>query len=318
MSEPIRLHTAEIAVELTPDRGADIRSVVHLPSGTSLLFARASDSAVQAQDSHSRWLAGYRGGWQVLCPNAGDESVVDGAIWGFHGEASVVPWQLSEQDARSVRLRVDLSTAPVSLDRTVSLTGSTLRLDERIANLSPRPIELMWVHHPAFGQPFLEPGCRIEIAGATFVADAEIPGDTTAAGSHGAWPLLARPDGRIVDLGLLPPATQPRSVFGYLSELREGCATITNPRLGLAATLRWPLEVFPYAWVWQELYASDSFPWHRRAYVAAVEPASTIPQGFAAARAAGGRLVALASGETRDAWIELSVGTESGSKSHCR
>jgi galactose mutarotase-like enzyme len=290
----IELASDELAVALRPERGGEVASVVHRASGVDILFRTPWADAVPgtAWDSQSAWHAGYRGGWQLLCPNAGTESEAYGGRWGFHGEAAIVPWRVLERDARSARLATALFTAPLELERTVTVSGTTVRLDERVTNLSPEPLELMLVQHPAFGPPLVAPGCRIETSAARFQAD--------AGGAAGAWPVV---DG--VDLSLVPPGE--RFVFGYLSGFAEGAARLTNDGLGLSAELRWPLERFPFAWLWQELHASSGFPWFRRAYVVAVEPASTIPQGFAAARAAGSPLVSVASGETCAAWTELSV-----------
>ena len=42
---------------------------------------------------------------------------------------------------------------------------------------------------------------------------------------------------------------------------------ITNPRLSLGVGLRWPLEVFDKAWLWQEVHSTMGWPWFGRAYV---------------------------------------------------
>ena len=38
------------------------------------------------------WLTRYTGGWPLLFPNGGDACTVDGVFHGFHGEASIAPW----------------------------------------------------------------------------------------------------------------------------------------------------------------------------------------------------------------------------------
>jgi hypothetical protein len=94
-------------------------------------------------------------------------------------------------------------------------------------------------------------------------------------------------------------------VFGYLVDFDEGWFAITNPRLGLGVGLRWPLEVFDKAWLWQEIHASSGWPWYRRAYVVAVEPASTIPgQGLVNAHARGQSGIVIPGGTTRRAVVE--------------
>jgi len=94
-------------------------------------------------------------------------------------------------------------------------------------------------------------------------------------------------------------------VLAYLGDFTSGYFAITNPRLRLGVGLRWPLDTFGRAWLWQEVMSGEDWPWYRRAYVVAVEPASTIPgQGMSKARAKGHPGVRLAGGATRQVVLE--------------
>jgi len=65
------------------------------------------------------------------------------------------------------------------------------------------------------------------------------------------------------------------------------------------------VEVFPSAWLWQEVHATSAWPWWGRAYVVAVEPASTFPgQGLANARSKGGRGIFLVGNSKMEAVVE--------------
>jgi len=97
-------------------------------------------------------------------------------------------------------------------------------------------------------------------------------------------------------------------VLGYLTDFSDGSYRVTNPRLGLELELRWPLELFPAAWFWQELHASGGYPWYRRLYTTALEPNSSWPgQGLANVRAKGGSPLLLGAGETRTAIVEAEL-----------
>jgi hypothetical protein len=97
-------------------------------------------------------------------------------------------------------------------------------------------------------------------------------------------------------------------VLAYLGDFTSGYFAITNPRLRLGAGLRWPLEVFPRAWLWQEVHAGEGWPWYQRAYAVAVEPASTIPgHGMGTARAQGYPGVRFAAGQARQVVLEAVV-----------
>ena len=135
----------------------------------------------------------------------------------------------------------------------------------------------MWGHHPALGAPFLEPGCRISAPALGFHADDRAPGTGLAPGVLSEWPHVALQGGGTVDLSMIPPEGERRAVLGYLTGFSDGSYRVTNPRLGLELELRWPLELFPAAWFWQELHASQGYPWYRRLYTTALEPNSSWP-----------------------------------------
>ena len=88
--------------------------------------------------------------------------------------------------------------------------------------------------------------------------------------------MRARDGGRL-DLSVIPAASSGRLLLGYLGGFAEGTAAIENDALDLACTLSWDLDVFPYAWLWQELGATAGPPWLGRAYTIAIEPATSFP-----------------------------------------
>lgn len=304
----LALRSAEVEVVLLPDKGADIYSWTDRASGVDVLFKTpwglppAEPGATG--DSQTAWLERYPGGWQVLCPNGGAESVAPGGVrWGFHGEACLVPWEVVDLGPNSVELTVRLHRAPLRLRRRLTLVDRLLTVEESLTNTSPDPVELMWSHHPAFGAPFLSPDCVITTGARTLVADDEAPGTVLAPGSTHQWPNVSTKDGRKLDLSALPPA--PADQLAYLTDFDDGWFAITNPTFGLGVGMRWDTGVFGHAWFWQELNSSAGYPWWREAYVCAIEPASVIPgQGVDAARRKGSSLLRLAGGERKDVTIE--------------
>ena len=150
---------------------------------------------------------------------------------------------------------------------------------ERVTNESDRPLEYMWVHHPAFGAPLVAPGARIVTSASTILADTSLdgPGNPLEPGTSYGWPTVRARDGGRLDLSVIPPAASGRLLLGYLGGFAEGTASIENDALDLACTLSWDLDVFPYAWLWQELGATEGPPWLGRAYTIAIEPATSFP-----------------------------------------
>jgi hypothetical protein len=309
----LSLANDHVEVKFWPEKGADILSFVHRRTGTDVLFKspwgpRAPGLWGPSAGSQARWLEGYAGGWQVLLPNGGDECTEQGATWGFHGEAALAPWQVLEhspQGPARATLEVQLFTAPLDVVRVLSLDGPVLRLQERVTNRSPVAVSAMWSHHPAFGAPFLDGGCTLRAGCRAVLADDRAPGTLLAPGSRHSWPLATTSSGQVVDLTQVPGPAQAREVMAYLCDFDQPYFAITNPRLGFGVGLRWPLDVFGQAWLWQEVGSSAGWPWFKRAYVVAVEPASTVPgQGTANARAKGAHLMELAPGASQEVLIE--------------
>lgn len=279
---PLTLRSDQLVVDLLPRKGADLCSLVDRGTGIDVLWRtpwgwREFSSLPWTGDSQIDFLARYPGGWQQLVPNAGPARVQDGVRLSYHGEAAIVPWRVSERDDTRAVLDVELLTAPLHLTRRVAVDGPVLRLRDEIVNESPDPVEVRWVQHPGFGAPFIDGAARIDTGATVFVTDAQAPGANLPLDQVQAWPLAADVDGNRVDLRVVPAAGDRRAVFGALTAFDAAWCTITSPTTGLRLRMEWDPEVFPHAWFWQECHGSQGFPWFRRAYVVAVEPANVLP-----------------------------------------
>lgn len=283
------LENDRIRVTMLPGLGGDIYSVEDVRTGVDVLWETPwglqPHGPTNAGDSIAAWVNRYAGGWQVLLPSGGGPSEHGGITHPYHGEACMRGW--SWREARTaggdacVALNVRLIDTPLRIEREVRLStdGAGLVVDERITNEGASPVDYMWCHHPSFGAPLIEPGVRITTSATSLVADPAIDAEWNplVLGSSHRWPVVTDREGSDLDLSVLPSLEQRRSLVGYLSGFTSGQATIENPRLGLACTLSWPLEVFPYAWVWQELRGEAGWPWYGRAYVIAIEPCTSYP-----------------------------------------
>ncbi|MEE6288820.1 hypothetical protein V2J52_14300 [Georgenia sp. MJ173] len=276
---------------LDPACGADILSFVDHTTGIDVLFEtpwRERADAVHAGqrplafDTKSRWLEQYRGGWQTLCPHAGEAATVHGAVAGYHGEASLVPWTVGEAGTDHATLTVDLFSVPVTIWRHIRLTGRTLTVEDHLTNQSPADLHLTYVQHPALSAQLLTGDCRIDTGARTFVPN--LAEDFAEQGF--TWPWVTTADGQTWDLRRVPGPSEQRAVFGWLEDFESHWFSVANSDVGLGVRGEWDGDHLPNAWFWQELNASAEFPWFERARTLALEPStsptrSDVPGGLA-------------------------------------
>ena len=289
-----------ISVTVLPDKGADIYSLIYKPRATDVLWKSPwglkplGHGIPSAGSSEEIWLEHYEGGWQEIFPNGGDACVYKGCHLNFHGEVSVSEWDYSlERHSSWVAAEFTVATrrSPFHIRRRLTVEAGTpvLQIWEKITSRAEEDMHFMWGHHPAFGAPFLDGHCWIQLPGATFQAhDQEMaPACRIPAGTKGLWPRIAGKTG-LVDLSVVPPPSERTCEFGYLTDMDAGWYAITNRQLDFTFGLSWPRATFPYLWFWQELRGSFGHPWYGSCYVMAIEPFTSIPgTGLKAAIAAG-------------------------------
>ena len=310
---PITLTSEVFEVVIAPERGADILSLTDLATGVQTLAVSPTGQVTSgpfvSADSMVAWTNGYPGGWQLMVPNAGPARMHDGVLQGYHGEASLARWQILEQSESSAVLTTQLFTAPLSLTRSISLTGSELSVTDTITNQSPDPCCFRLGQHPAFGTPFLDEHSYIVMNAATFMADAVAPGSLSSPDAAGR-PERVLPAGPVPNSLAIPAPGSGESLFGALTDFTESSAAATffSPSQGFGIRLGWERSVYPNAWLWMEANAGAGWPWFRRLYSMAVEPVNVIPGEGASSsgHARGGAGVEVAAGESLSSSITVS------------
>ena len=276
----ITLRGGALEAVIAPERGADIVQVIDVETGTPLLAVsptgRAGPRALPGADSMAQWLAGYPGGWQLLVPNAGPERVHDNVTQGFHGEAALAEWSVLAHSPTECVLEAFLATSPLHLHRTVVADADGLAVTDTLTNLSLDAVHARIVQHPAFGAPFLDERSRVLVPAAILVADAEAPGSLAAADAVGA-------PADVLGLAVegngirLPAPGSGVSLFGAFADFTEPAAVFDSPTHGFGIRLSWDAATYPHAWFWIEANAGAGWPWFRRLYSVAIEPASILP-----------------------------------------
>lgn len=310
------LENATLRVSLLPDKGSDIAGFLHKPSDTDPLWrspwpppfeghaASSEGRALSGGDPDLVFLDSYHGGWQELFPTCGQPAVVQGRRLPAHGEVFRLPWtfEVEVDHPEEVRLRLETRTltGPFLLQKWLTIRGDrpVLFLRERVVLEGEEPLSFMWGHHPAFGAPFLKPGCRIDSDARTVLTSGlhRDPMARLAPDQRSPWPQAKGRDGGIVDLSLLPPADLRVHDWAYLGDFEEGWVALTDPSASVGFAMRWTTGVMPYLLYWQNLWGAQAEPYAGRSYTVGLEPHSTFP----ADHASGSPLLRLEPGEQMD------------------
>jgi hypothetical protein len=283
------LENDALRVGVLVDKGADVFELTYKPRDLDFLWHSpialrkpfVATSALPEGAFHDY----YYGGWQEVLPSAGwAEEPYLGTHQGLHGEVSLLPFEarVLEDSPGAVTLEVSVRCyrSPLALTRRMSLRGDVpaLFLEERLENEADVEFAVMWGHHPAFGPPFLDETCVVQVqAGAV---------DVLAFHANGLWepgedygfPLVPnRRSGEPEDITKVRPR-ETRSVdVVRFKDLAEGSYAFVSERLGVGMGMAWDANVFPSLWMWQVYGGHDDYPWYGRTYNCALEPFTSWP-----------------------------------------
>src|SRR6185369_10342564 len=214
----VALENEKLRVTIIADKGTDIYEFLYKPRDVDFMWrtwaglrerSHFEPSSPRAAGAHMDY---YEGGWQELLPNCGNLSLHQGAEIGQHGEVLLLPWRYTitkdEPDEIEVRFEVRTVRTPFYLIKTMSLRGgdAALRIRERITNEGGQEVNFTWGHHPAFGWPFIDESCRVDLPKCrirTF-ADFTPTSSRLLADQSSDWPNASGVDGSEVDLSRIP------------------------------------------------------------------------------------------------------------------
>jgi Domain of unknown function (DUF4432) len=227
----------------------------------------------------------YYGGWQEILPSAGwSPKPYMGAHQGYHGEVSLLPFEAmiaeDTQESVAVYMRVRLYRSPLTLERTMSLRRgvAALFIHERLTNESVGEFAVMWGHHPAIGEPFLDDSCIVQTPASKVEVLAYHQNGLWEPGKDYEFPKVKnRRTTEWQDITrVLPKTTQSVDVV-FFKELTEGWYGLTNQRLSVGFGMAWNHELFKYLWMWQVYGGHTDYPFYGRTYNCALEPFTSYP-----------------------------------------
>lgn len=305
----IALESDSLRATVDPDRGGEI-VFVGRPGGPNALLHEPWQTPLPAGSSMSYgsgtldWLSHYRGGWQVMFPNAGAECAVDGLPHPLHGGVSSAPAEVIEVASGHLVLRSP-TRLPLRLERRISLAGGrpVIMVEERVENQSDRAMSYAWGHHPALAAT---PGMRIDLPAGPVHVDGGF-GDSEndlAPGTAGIWPEVALRSGGMAALDRVPEPAVERVC--YLPNRPAGWAALRDAESGRGVGLAWDVEAFPHLWLWEQI-GGWRFPFYGRARLVALEPVSCWPSDGLARAIERGQARTLGPHSSASAWVTLSL-----------
>lgn len=308
----VSLENATLRAVLCLDKGCDIVELTHKPSDTETLHQAPAGPLPKGALLSSALEAGifrdqFSGGWYVMLPNGPMPCEHRDVYYGQHGEAAFAPWSyaIDEDHAGEVAIRAwtRLRRMPLLIERRIALSadGGTLRIDEAVSNEAAQTLEVLWGHHPTFGERLIDANTQLDMPPCRAATTAEAPpAATLSPGMTSAWPQIGD-----TDLSRIPDAVVNAQDFVRLDEFASGWFAIRNPARGAGVALRWEEELFPLLGYWRLLGGGDDYPWYGARTMLALEPCCDLPS--VADAASRGTAITLKAGERRETRIHATV-----------
>jgi galactose mutarotase-like enzyme len=316
----VTLENERLRVLVVADKGADLLEFLYKPLDLELLWhsyhglRRAVPDRASSPLAEGPFREQFAGGWYEMLPNGPEPAVHRGAAFGFHGEATLLPWDyriaVDDPERIVVVFSVRLVRMPIYVEKTLTLErgSSTLIIDERLTCEAGHPIEVLWGQHPTFGWPFIEAGCRVFLPRCVARVAAQLPnGHRLQPEQEASWPHLVGADGSLVDVSLIPGPDVRSHDFVRLDDLADGWYAIVNPHKDVGFALRWDRALFPTLGFWQVFRGGPDYPWYGQPYLIALEPACDLPS--LARAAAHGTAIRLEPGAELTTRFEATVFT---------
>ncbi|MCC6169929.1 MAG: aldose 1-epimerase [Caldilineaceae bacterium] len=293
----LTLENEVLRVTFLVDKGTDILEFLHKPSDTDFMWRsplgvrNPATFVPTVARPDGAFLDYYEGGWQECLPTGGNAVEAAGTVFGLHGEVCLMPWDYAivQDDPDRVRVRFWVRTvrSPLLVEKTVTLNRGrgVVSFYERLTNEGAEPFDLVWGHHPAFGAPFLDPSCVIDLPGGEVQTVSLGETSRCAPGWGFTWPQVSGAQGETFDLSRIPDPRTRSHDLAFITGMREGWYALTNADRQVGFGMIWPLDVFPALWYWQVYCGALESPWYGRTYNIALEPWSAPYQTVAEAKA---------------------------------
>jgi len=305
------LENQKLRITVLADKGTDIYEFLYKPLDLDFMWRspmNLRDPRFFVPSSSSVkwgfWFDYLEGGWQDIIPSAGPSCNYYGADYGLHGESSTIPWDFrvieDNPEKVSVVFWARMYRSPFYIEKVLSLEtdSSVLCIDETVINEGKEPMKFTWGQHPTLGSNFLNENCIIETDAKYLHVTGGLEDERPRfeINAEFKWPMATTMNGDLVDVSKMPPPTNLSADMLYLTGLENGWYAITDQKKGVGFGLSWPLEIYPYLWIWQVAGGAFGYPFYGRNYNMALEPFSSLPGTGVAEAVRNGTAISLEAG----------------------
>lgn len=157
----VGLTNGNVEIRVLPGLGAKIFSLVNKQTGREWMWSPPGGPKLRVPVAGSSFSDGSLTGADECIPTIAP-CVWRGLTLPDHGEAWSISWNLNVQALNDNRIVtwVNLPISPLRIERCVTLTGCTVKIDYQLENLSDDPFEFLWAFHPLLR---IMTGDRIEL-----------------------------------------------------------------------------------------------------------------------------------------------------------
>lgn len=281
-SHTVTLDNGLLRLEVLPEAGAKIRSIVHLPTGTELLWQNPAIKARPVPPGSS-YDDTWSGGWDELFPND-EPAVINGRAYPDHGELWTNAWDF-EVEGGTLALSTITPVTGCKVEKRLTLASGCPRIHfhHRLTNPGADPVPYLWKLHPALR---VEPGDRLLMPAGRFILE-----PASAGTLEGASPIpgtsQVRLGDRTIDLLEVPPPGRRELYFFYGVDLQDGWCALYRPQTRLGVGFSFPKDVFPTCWLFASYGGWNDY------HVAVLEPCTGYPFRLQDIAAAGRELLLL-------------------------
>ncbi len=268
----LRFENELLCIDVLPELGAKIWSILHRPTGRNLLWQHP-DMPPERQSFGARFDDAWAGGWDELIPNDVPTPVEYGDVLPDHGEAwsQASEWSLLEagEGCVSVRFVSHGRVWPTRFEKTITLREGEpfFRVGYRYTNLAARPFDFLWNIHPPLA---ISPASRIDVPARRGITDAW-SADLFDGGTEYEWPYATDRTGQQHDMRCVPLPGNWADMH-YLPNVAEGWYAVTDTDARIGFGIAFPTDVLPHIWLfrafggWRGLYTliveiSNGYPY---------------------------------------------------------